>query len=148
MANKPQAQASSSIGTAAAAGAQVSTSLGGRASTGGQKSRTGKTVNIGGNRTVTYYRLTDHELDFIGDPQKEAAQARALASFCLGLLVTTVSSFSFSEPASQIIKGVWIAVGALSSLAMIYYFIRGFILTKRATSRLAAIKEQHDFDAQ
>lgn len=109
------------------------------------KSRPGKTVNVGGARTVRYYRLTDHELDFLSDPQKEAAQARAVGSFALALLITTVANFSFSKPTSEVVEGVWIAVGALSLIATIYYNLRGLWLGHRAKSRRRQIEDQHDF---
>lgn len=107
--------------------------------------RQGKTITFGGQRTVKYYRFNDHELDLITAPEREAARATAIASFLSGLVVTTITSFSFDTPSSEIVKGAWIALGCLSAVGAAYFFLHAKALKSKAQSKLEKIKDEHDF---
>lgn len=107
--------------------------------------RQGKTITFGGQRTVKYYRFNDHELELITAPEREAARSTAIASFLSGLVVTTITSFSFDTPSSEVVKGAWITLGVLSTVGAIYFFLHASALRRKAQSKLDEIKDEHDF---
>ena len=97
--------------------------------------------------TVKYYRFNAHELDFIGEPQRDSARAGAIAAFSFGVLINTAVSFSFGKPESDMIKGFWIAIGMVALVSSIYYYMERNRLATLAKTRLDTIKEEHDFGA-
>lgn len=108
--------------------------------------RHGKTVGIGGDRKVKYYRFTAHELDFIAEPQRNAARAGALAAFSFGLFINTLASFSFGKPDSDTVAGAWLAIALASLCVACLKSYDWWRYSRAATSRLDQIKDEHAFD--
>ena len=90
------------------------------------KTRPGKTISVGGVRTVRYYRLTRHELDFVAEPRKDAVRAFTIGGFCLGLCLNTAATLTLSKPESPVFTGMWIAVALGSAVITTVQFVRGF----------------------
>lgn len=111
----------------------------------GRRAREGKSLLHGADRTVRVYKVTEAELERLGELSRDETTARAWMAFCLGLLVNVALGLLFASGLSAANKAAGMAIGVIALLGAVKF---GWDAHKKHDDGKAAlnrIKEDCDF---
>jgi hypothetical protein len=111
----------------------------------GRRDKQGKASLLGGDRTVRVYKLTEAELDRLGELSEDENTAWGRAAFCGGLVVNIVLGLLLAAGLDRTSKAVAIVIGVCAVIAAVRFWRDALNKRRDGKSLLGRVKEDHDF---